>query len=134
MEKVEFQLEATLPELKDLDEKGLFTRTELAQITARRKKFETALVKRVAKRDDYMAYAAYEIGLEKLRRARYKRLGLDKSPQPRSVSSYSIPRRIVYILRRATEKFGYEVGVWVAYVEYARGEGMGKVVREGLTR
>lgn len=133
MEKVQFQIESTLPELKDLSTKGLFTRTELGTITARRKKFETALIKRVPVKQDFIDYAQYEIGLEKLRRARYKRLGLDKSAQPRSVSSYSIVRRALYILRRATDKFPYDLGVWMAYIDYARSEGMTKVVLQGLT-
>ena len=34
MEKVQFQLEATLPELKDLHEKGLFTKVSLADQSA----------------------------------------------------------------------------------------------------
>ncbi|KAJ9102915.1 hypothetical protein QFC20_004881 [Naganishia adeliensis] len=133
MEKVQFQIESTLPELKDLSTKGLFTRTELGTITARRKKFETSLIKRVPVKQDFLDYAQYEIGLEKLRRARYKRLGLDKSAQPRSVSSYSIVRRVLYILRRATDKFPYDLGVWMAYIDYARSEGMTKVVLQGLT-
>jgi len=32
MEKVQFQLEATLPELRDLHEKGLFTKVSLATV------------------------------------------------------------------------------------------------------
>jgi U3 small nucleolar RNA-associated protein 6 len=133
MEKVQFQIESTLPELKDLDRAGLFTRTELGAITARRTKWETALVKRVARVEDYLGYARYEISLEKLRRARYKRLGLEKSGAERGVSSYSIVRRALYILRRATDKFPYDLGVWLAYVDYARSEGMTKVVLQGLT-
>lgn len=133
MEKVQFQIESTLPELKDLDTKGLFTRGELGQITARRTKWETALVKRVARREDYLGYAQYEAGLERLRRARVKRLGMDKAGVPRSISGHSIVRRVLYILRRATDKFPYDLGVWLAYVDYARSEGMTKVVLQGLT-
>jgi hypothetical protein len=40
MEKVQFQLEATLPELKDLYEKGLFTRVSN---DSRRKGFANGL-------------------------------------------------------------------------------------------
>jgi U3 small nucleolar RNA-associated protein 6 len=74
MEKVHFQLESTLPELRDLEEKGLFTRAELRQITLRRTKHESDLVKRAGKPEDYLKYAEYEIGLERLRRIRWKRL------------------------------------------------------------
>lgn len=74
MEKVQFQLEATLPELKDLHEKGLFSRPEIAEITKRRTAFETALVRRQARKEDFFKYAEYEINLEKLRKIRWKKL------------------------------------------------------------
>jgi len=206
MEKVHFQLESTLPELLDLEQKGLFTRQELRQITLKRTKHESALIKRSGKPEDYLKYAEYEIGLERLRRMRWKRLSewercflllvrgdrlghekpmqvlmgcfvslfftllshlpssppsishldpsshislpflplsspprsaplpeLDLSPQPRSISSHSIPRRILYILRRATEKFPTDLRCWLARVDYAKSEGMGKVVVAALT-
>ncbi len=59
--------------------------------------------------------------------------GLDKNGSARSISSYSIPRRVTYILRRATQKFSYDIAVWLAYVDYARSEKMTKVVQIGLT-
>lgn len=74
MEKVQFQLEGTLPELKDLHEKGLFSRPEIQEITKRRTAFETALVRRQARKDDFFKYAEYEINLEKLRKIRWKKL------------------------------------------------------------
>jgi U3 small nucleolar RNA-associated protein 6 len=74
MEKVHFQLESTLPELKDLQEKGLFTKQELRQITLHRTKHESALIKRAGKPEDFLKYAEYEIGIERLRKIRWKRL------------------------------------------------------------
>lgn len=40
----------------------------------KRTAFETALVRRVAKKSDFVRYAAYEMGLEQLRRKRVERL------------------------------------------------------------
>ena len=89
LEKVQFQLEATLPELKDLHEKGLFSKVsstvgisrtpltvqlEIDEITRRRTRFETALVKRDIRKEDFFKYGEYEIGLEQLRKVRWKRL------------------------------------------------------------
>jgi U3 small nucleolar RNA-associated protein 6 len=109
----------------------------------------------VAKKEDFFEYAEYEIGLEKLRRLRWKRLSgsivlfgytcaltlsrthgadMDKNAPKRTISCYSIPRRVVYILRRATQKFSYDIAAWLAYVDYARSEKMSKVVQSGLTR
>jgi hypothetical protein len=85
-----------LAELKDLVQKGLFTavsfellrlispleitetysfvQAETKQIMKKRTAFETALVRRVAKKSDFVRYAAYEMGLEQLRRKRVERL------------------------------------------------------------
>lgn len=95
MEKVQFQLEATLPELRDLHEKGLFTKVSLAtvdplchrcseradaqheidQITRRRTNYETSLIRQKTRKDDFFKYAEYEINLERLRKVRWKRMG-----------------------------------------------------------
>ena len=47
---------------------------ETKQIMKKRTAFETALVRRVAKKTDFVRYAAYEMGLEQLRRKRVERL------------------------------------------------------------
>ncbi|WWD16198.1 hypothetical protein CI109_100624 [Kwoniella shandongensis] len=133
MDKVQFQLEATLPELKDLYEKGLFTKSEINQITKRRTALETALIRRVSRKEDFFKYAEYEINLERLRKVRWKKLKYHLNPPPPSASTYSLPRRALYILKRATVKFPGDLAVWLAYVEYASREGMRKVVGKGLT-
>lgn len=133
MEKVQFQLESTLPEVRDLHEKGLFTKHELDEITRRRTRFESSLIRRAPRKEDFFKYAEYEINLERLRRVRYRRMKYHLNPPPPSASSYSIPRRALYILKRATVKFPADLSVWLAYVEYASREGMRKVVSQGLT-
>jgi U3 small nucleolar RNA-associated protein 6 len=40
----------------------------------KRTAFETALVRRVAKKNDYLRYVTYEMGLEALRKKRVERL------------------------------------------------------------
>lgn len=88
MERVQFQQEQMLAELKDLVQKGLFTQKEVKQIMKKRTAYETALVRRVAKKNDYLRYAAYEMGLEALRKKRVERLKLPK--QGTSVSDYAL--------------------------------------------
>ncbi|WRT67398.1 uncharacterized protein IL334_004369 [Kwoniella shivajii] len=133
MDKVQFQLEATLPELKDLYEKGLFTKSEINHITKKRTAFETSLIRRVTRKEDFFKYAEYEINLERLRKVRWKKLKYHLNPPPPSASTYSLPRRTLYILKRATVKFPGDLATWLAYVEYASREGMRKVVGKGLT-
>lgn len=47
---------------------------EIDQITKRRTAFETALIRRVTRKDDFFKYAEYEINLERLRKVRWKKL------------------------------------------------------------
>lgn len=42
----------------------------------KRTAFETALVRRVAKKADFLRYASYEMGLEQLRRKRVERTSM----------------------------------------------------------
>lgn len=69
-----------LAELKDLGEKGLFSPAEIKQIIQKRTAFETALVRRIPNKNDYLRYAAYEMGLEALRRKRATRMSVSPSP------------------------------------------------------
>lgn len=73
-----------LAELKDLGEKGLFSPVEIKQIIKKRTAFETALVRRIPNKNDYLRYAAYEMGLEALRRKRATRMSMSPylSPPP----------------------------------------------------
>jgi U3 small nucleolar RNA-associated protein 6 len=69
-----------LAELKDLDEKGLFSPIEIKHIIKKRTAFEIALVRRIPNKNDYLRYATYEMGLEALRRKRVARLSLSLIP------------------------------------------------------
>jgi U3 small nucleolar RNA-associated protein 6 len=42
----------------------------------RRTAFETALIRRVARKADFLRYASYEMGLEQLRRKRVERTSM----------------------------------------------------------
>lgn len=121
MERVHFQQEQMLDELKDLVEKNLFTEQETKQIMKKRTGFETALVRRVAKKADYLRYATYEMGLEQLRRKRVARMKLP--PGPATISDYALVRRQLHIFERAVNKFKSDVGLWVQYIEVAKREG-----------
>lgn len=121
MEKVQFQQEQMLAELKDFAQKGLFTQKEIKHIMKKRTAFETALVRRVAKKGDFLRYAAYEMSLDSLRKKRLERLKLP--PSPPSVSDYALVRRQFYIFERALKKFKADVGLWVQYINVAKHEG-----------
>ncbi|KAH9055450.1 U3 small nucleolar RNA-associated protein 6-domain-containing protein [Lactarius vividus] len=121
MERVQFQQEQMLAELKDLGEKGLFSSSEIKHILKKRTAFEMALVRRIPNKNDYLRYAAYEMGLEALRRKRVARLKLSKS-QP-SISDYALTRRQFHIFERALQKFKSDVSLWLQYLRVAQREG-----------
>ncbi|KAF9467295.1 U3 small nucleolar RNA-associated protein 6-domain-containing protein [Collybia nuda] len=121
MERVQFQQEQMLDELKDLVEKNLFTQKETKQIMKKRTAFETALVRRVAKKADFLRYASYEMGLEQLRRKRIERT--KSGPSPPTVSDYAFVRRQFHVFERALKKFKSDVGLWIQYIQVAKREG-----------
>ncbi|KAI0287467.1 U3 small nucleolar RNA-associated protein 6-domain-containing protein, partial [Russula brevipes] len=121
MERVQFEQEQMLAELKDLGEKGLFSPTEIKHIIKKRTAFETTLVRRIPNKNDYLRYAAYEMGLEALRRKRAARLKLPKSPP--SISDYALTRRQFQIFERALKKFKSDVSLWMQYLRVAQRAG-----------
>ncbi|OCB88446.1 hypothetical protein A7U60_g4488 [Sanghuangporus baumii] len=118
MERVQFQQEQMLAELKDLVQKGLFTQNEIRQVMKKRTVLETALVRRIPKKSDFLRYAAYEMSLEALRRKRVERLKLPKGPP--TISDFALVRRQFQIFERALKKFKDDVGLWVQYIQAAQ--------------
>ncbi|KAI6106108.1 hypothetical protein EDD16DRAFT_1631406 [Pisolithus croceorrhizus] len=86
-----------------------------------RTQFENALVRRVAKKADFLRYAAYEMNLEQLRRKRLDRLDLPKSKT--TISDYALVRRQFHIFERALRRFKADVGLWIQYIQVAKRAG-----------
>ncbi|KAJ7072541.1 U3 small nucleolar RNA-associated protein 6-domain-containing protein [Mycena amicta] len=116
MERVHFQQEQMLDELKDLVEKGIFTKVETKQILRKRTEFET----------DFLRYAAYEMSLEQLRRKRIERLKITSTKA--SISDYSLVRRQFHIFERALKRFKADVDLWIEYINVAKREGASTLV------
>ena len=74
MERVQWNQEQMLSELKDLQQKRIFSPAEVREILKKRSAFETALIRRVPRKRDFLAYIEYEMNLERLRRVRVKKL------------------------------------------------------------
>ncbi|KDN41360.1 hypothetical protein RSAG8_07475, partial [Rhizoctonia solani AG-8 WAC10335] len=124
MERVHYYQEQMLPELKELEEKGIFSQPETRAILKQRTAFESALVRRVALKSDYIKYAQYEVTLEALRKKRAARL--NSTDNKSSLADYCIVRRQFFILERAVRKilhlllymssvmchYGYNISSW----------------------
>lgn len=146
-DNVNVQLEAMLPELDDLVQKGLFTKLEVKTIVKKRREHEFALAKRIANKADFLRYAEYETKLEQLRKKRKERIlaalaATDgetgrKKQRPTwkgSVSDHSLRQRIHFIYDRALRKFPGDVDLWIKYLDWAESVGANKVLGRSYAR
>ena len=140
MERVQWSQEQMLSELKDLQQKRIFSPAEVREILRKRSTFETALIRRVPRKRDFLAYIEYEMNLERLRRMRVKKLSGSASFCPmrrrvysdstttlatgknHSISDHSMVQRQFQIFERATRKFRADVRLWVQYIDVAQRE------------
>ncbi|OLL24297.1 U3 small nucleolar RNA-associated protein 6 [Neolecta irregularis DAH-3] len=131
MDKVQYYLERAIPELQDLEHKGVYSHDEVKSIMRKRTYFERALARRHAKKEDFLRYAEYEMNLEKLRRRRANR-----AKGKISISDWAGPRRVFFIFDRATRKFHGDLALWLQFLDYANSEKAfkvyGKVIASAL--
>ncbi|KAL1693674.1 U3 small nucleolar RNA-associated protein 6-domain-containing protein [Schizophyllum commune] len=120
MERVHFQREQMLDELKDLTEKGIFTKEEVHKILQTRTEYESMLIRRNARKADFLRYVRYEMGVEALRVKRVKALELEG---PHTVSDHSITQRQYAIFERAVKKWKDDLGLWIEYINVLRRNG-----------
>jgi len=132
-----------------LSEFDVKTQTEAKLIMKKRREFEIAMVRRVARKSDFLRYAAYELDLERLRRKRVEKISkcgsqrsgmggkadwvcslcwLAEERSPRSVSDYAIVKRVFQIFERAVRKFRGDVGLWMEYIRVAEKVGAKSLV------
>ncbi|KAI8840354.1 U3 small nucleolar RNA-associated protein 6-domain-containing protein [Chytriomyces cf. hyalinus JEL632] len=145
-EQVRFHLEKMLPELEDLEQKGVFTKLEIRDIVKRRTDHEYAIHRRIGRRADFLKYIEYEINLDRLRKKRKLRLGLDMSQEEQSnplegskllgftLSDYSLTRRVNALYQKALKKFAGDVELWVLYFDWAKSMGSSAVLGRSFAR
>ncbi len=117
---VEFQLEQMMPEIVDLEDRGVFTAPELKTIMSKRRDFEYRIHRMQSLKSDFIRYIAYEAGLESLRRLRKKRLGLDSAEVGLTLSDYSIVRRVHNLYQKTLKKFKGDVELWIQYFDWSK--------------
>lgn len=135
MSKVRYYLEQSVPELEDLQKKGLFDKHEINLIMRRRTDFEHRLSSRGSKPRDYYKYVEFEHNLEKLRSKRYNRLssvGLVHTKP--SISDWASERRISFIYDRGIQKFPNDFALWEDYIAFAKGQKMFKKIYKIYTQ
>ncbi|WFD05768.1 U3 snoRNP protein [Malassezia vespertilionis] len=141
MERVQYSLERSLPQLKLLDEQGLLSKEELRSISSQRQGFEARLIRRKPAKRDFERYLAFETDLNDLilLRARARsRLAAEQIRKHGGDNSKArlLPRNFfgrqaashfaqcISVYERMVRKFRYDVDCWSAYLAWARSKKM----------
>ncbi|GAV54077.1 hypothetical protein ZYGR_0AK05790 [Zygosaccharomyces rouxii] len=119
--KTRYHLEQCIPEVDDLVDKGLFTKSEVSSIMKKRTDFEHCLNSRGSSIKDYVKYINYESNVEKLRQKRVKRIL--QSSKSHSISDWSIEHRIEFIFQRGCNKFPQDLKFWSMYLRFMKNRG-----------
>ena len=136
-------LESMVPELDALQERGLFTRSELQEVVKRRTEYEYAIRRPGGKVTvaDFLRYVEYETKLEKLRRLRAKApraLEAAKNDKvkkrTKGKAEFCIVKRMHFIFSRAINKFSGEIRLWKAYFEFCKAYSGSRTFSRMLTK
>ncbi|KAJ3139073.1 U3 snoRNP protein [Physocladia obscura] len=122
---------------------------EIKEIVRRRTTHEYAIHRRIGRRADFLKYIEYEINIERLRKKRKHRLGLDidqKASNPGheeiigkkllgfTLSDYSITQRINHLYQKALKKFQGDVNLWIQYFEWAKSMGSSNILGRSFAK
>ncbi len=127
-EKARFYLERAVPQLREFEEKNIFTPDEIRSLVRKRTDFEHLVLSPGNKPADWLNYAKWEKSLEALRAKRCRRL------QVRTSSSHAGQGRIFSILERAVSRHPESVALWKEYLAFARDTSATKRYRKVMTR
>ncbi|EST08094.1 U3 small nucleolar RNA-associated protein 6 [Kalmanozyma brasiliensis GHG001] len=122
MERVQYQLERSVPQLQLLDENGVFTKEQLRSITTQRQTFEGRLLRRGPDKNDFLRYADFERNLADLINVKANRIGLPRSFYRDNAAAHT--GHIVAIYERLVLKFKYDVDAWQQYIAFAKSRKM----------
>ncbi|KAL1334590.1 hypothetical protein HN51_063539 [Arachis hypogaea] len=122
---VQYRMESMLDELDDLEQRGLFSRLEIAEIVKQRRKFEYRLKRPCPLKQDFLAYVDYETQLDALRGLRKKSVARELKKQgnkklKKSKSDAAGMRRIVEIYELALKRYKGDIDLWFRYLEFCR--------------
>lgn len=122
MERVQYQLERSVPQLQLLDENGVFSKEQLRSITTQRQTFEGRLLRRGPDKNDFLRYADFERNLADLINLKANRIGLPRSFHRDNAAAHT--GHIVAIYERLVLKFKYDVDAWQQYIAFAKSRKM----------
>ena len=118
-DRVRSRMEQMVPELEDLQNRGLCTLREVKLLARRREHHEYLMAGRAPTREDFLHYLQLEMNLEALLKLR------SKSEKKAKVNAavVSVRRRVHYIFDRACRRFKDDEIMWLQWIEYAERTG-----------
>lgn len=122
MERVQYQLERSVPQLQLLDENNVFSKEQLRSITTQRQTFEGRLLRRGPDKQDFLRYADFERNLADLINVKANRIGLPRSFHRDNAAIHT--GHIIAIYERLVLKFKYDVDAWQQYIAFAKSRKM----------
>ncbi|KAL0936873.1 U3 small nucleolar RNA-associated protein 6 [Colletotrichum truncatum] len=112
-EKARFYLERSVPQLREWEEKEIFTKDEIRTIVQKRSDFEHRILAPRSNPDDFSAYAKWERSLETLRAKRCKRMKIGYV-----TSQHASQARVLAIYERAVSRHPGRKDLWLEYLSY----------------
>ncbi|KAM7203166.1 U3 small nucleolar RNA-associated protein 6 domain containing protein [Naviculisporaceae sp. PSN 640] len=112
-DKARFYLERAAPQLREFEEKEIFSKEEIRSLVTKRSDFEHQILAPGTKPADFIAYVEWERSLERLRAKRCRRLRIHNS------TSHASEARTFGIFERAVLKHPGCVPLWRAYLDFA---------------
>lgn len=94
----------------------MFIQNEINAIIKKRRDFEFKFLRRPPNKDDFTSAIEYEKKLEKLRKLRKVKAGVDNPLKSDNV----ITSRILFIYQRATQILHEDLDLWDDYIEYCK--------------
>mmetsp|Transcript_16669 Transcript_16669/g.34242 ORF Transcript_16669/g.34242 Transcript_16669/m.34242 type:complete len:289 (-) Transcript_16669:315-1181(-) len=113
---VERILDASAQELLELVRLGLLTEEEQHELVRRRRFFESRLLRRDVRREDFLKYIAYELQLQLLLRKRSVRTQL--APKKAKHVDLAMTRRIIHLYDRSVRRLRFDADLWLQYARH----------------
>ena len=127
-EKARFHLERAVPQLREFEEKEIFSKDEIRTLVSKRTDFEHLVLGPGCKPHHFQSYIAWELSLDKLRAKRCLRKKIKHS------ASHASNARVFNIYERAVFRHPGSLELWTDYLDYAARVKATKRWRKIMTR
>ncbi|KAK7736138.1 U3 snoRNP protein [Cytospora paraplurivora] len=127
-DKARFHLERAVPQLREFEEKEIFSKEEIRTIVQKRTEYEHLVLGPGCKPHHFQSYIAWELSLEKLRSKRCIRKKIKHS------TSHASNARVFNIYERAVFRHPGSLALWKEYLDYAARVKATKRWRKIMTR